>query len=103
MAGPLAIGLVAGLAGLTFVLRATGALIPRLPRSFTERTPGLAPALLAALVAVQLTSSSGILRLDVKALAVLVAAGLSALRVPLVLCVVAGAISATLVRALTHS
>ena len=83
-------------------MRATGPLMPRLPKAMTDRTSGLAPALLAALVAIQLTSGSGILRLDVKVLAVVVAAVLSALRVPLVLCVVAGAATAALVRAVTH-
>ena len=83
-------------------MRATGPLMPHPPKALTDRTSGLAPALLAALVAIQLTSASGILRLDVKALAVLVAAVLSALRVPLVLCVVAGAVTAALVRALAH-
>jgi hypothetical protein len=93
---------VAGLATLTFAMRATGPLMPRLPAGLTERTAGLAPALLAALVAIQLTSASGILRLDVKALAVVVAAVLSALRLPIILCVVAGAVAAALVRALAH-
>ncbi len=83
-------------------MRATGPLMPHLPKDITDRTSGLAPALLAALVAIQLTSGSGILRLDVKALAVLVAAVFSALRVPLVLCVVAGALTAAVIRALTH-
>jgi hypothetical protein len=96
------LGLVVGLATLTFAMRATGPLMPRLPSALTDRTAGLAPALIAALVATQLTSASGVLRLDVKALAVLVAAVLSALRVPLVVCVVAGAATAALVRALAH-
>lgn len=102
MAVPLALGLVAGLAVLTFAMRATGPLLPHLPEAVTDRTSGLAPALLAALVAIQLTSGSGILRLDVKVLAVLISAVLSALRVPLVLCVVAGAVTAALVRAIAH-
>lgn len=102
MAGPLALGLIAGLATLTFAMRATGPLMPHLPAALTERTAGLAPALIAALVAIQLTAASGVLRLDVKALAVLVAAVLSFLRVPLILCVVAGAAIAALVRALAH-
>lgn len=85
---------------LTFVMRGTGPFLPELPGWLTSRTTGLAPALLAALVAVQLTSPSGILRLDVKALAVVIAALLSAARVPLVLCVTAGALAAAAARAL---
>src|SRR5207237_1162451 len=72
VAGPVALGLIAGLATLTFAMRATGPLLPHLPAALTERT------------------------------AVLVAAVLSFLRVPLILCVVAGAAIAALVRALAH-
>lgn len=102
MAGPLALTLVLGLASLSFVMRATGALLPHLPTAVTERTSGLAPALLAALVAIQLTGSNGLLHLDVKVPAVLVAAGLAALRAPFIVCVIAGALVAAVLRAAFH-
>jgi branched-subunit amino acid transport protein len=62
----------------------------------------LAPAVLAALVAVELTGSNGLIHLDVKVPAVIVAGGLAALRVPFIVCVVAGALVAALLRALFH-
>jgi len=102
MAGPLALGLVLGLASLSFVMRATGALLPNLPPAITTRTSGLAPALLAALVAIQLTGANGLLHLDVKVPAVVVAAGLAALRAPFIVCVIAGAVVAALLRAVFH-
>jgi branched chain amino acid efflux pump len=98
VAGPLALALVLGLAGLSFVMRAAGPLLPNIPTTISERTAGLAPALLAALVAIQLTGRNGVLHLDVKVAAVLLAAALAALRVPLLICVVAGAILAALLR-----
>ena len=102
MAGTLALALVLGLAGLSFVFRGAGPLLSTVPAAITERTAGLAPALLAALVVIQLTGRNGILQLDVKVVAVLVAAVLSALRVPLLVCVIAGAILAALLRAAFH-
>jgi hypothetical protein len=102
MAGPLALALVLGLAGLSFVVRATGTLLPNLPTAITQRTSGLAPALLAALVAIQLTGSNGLIHLDVKVPAVLLAAGLAALRAPFIVCVIAGALVAGVLRAAFH-
>ena len=102
MAGSLALGLVLGLAGLTFAMRATGPLLPNIPTAITARTAGLAPALLAALVAIELTGPNGVVHLDVKIPAVIVAGGLAALRVPFIVCVVAGALVAALLRALFH-
>jgi branched-subunit amino acid transport protein len=102
MAGPLALALVLGLASLTYVMRATGSMLPNLPAAVTERTGGLAPALLAALVAIQLTGPNGVIHLDVKVPAVLVAAVLAALRAPFIVCVVAGAVVAGLLRAVFH-
>lgn len=102
MAGSLALALVLGLASLSFLMRATGSLLSNLPSAVTERTGGLAPALLAALVAIQLTGSNGLIHLDVKVPAVLVAAVLAALRAPFIVCVVAGALVAALLRAVFH-
>jgi len=102
LAGSLALGLVLGLAGLTFLMRATGPLLGNIPAALMERTAGLAPALLAALVAVELTGSNGVIQLDVKVPGVIVAGGLAALRVPFIVCVVAGALVAALLRAVFH-
>jgi branched-subunit amino acid transport protein len=102
MAGPLALALVLGLASLSFIMRATGPVLPNLPSAVTERTAGLAPALLAALVAIQLTGPHGLLHLDVKVPAVFVAAVLAAVRAPFIVCVVAGALVAAVLRALFH-
>src|SRR5205814_34904 len=70
MAGSLALALVLGLAGLSFVMRAIGPFLPNIPAAIMQRTTGLAPALLAALVAIQLTGPNGLLHLDVKVPAV---------------------------------
>jgi hypothetical protein len=58
--------------------------------------------LLAALVAIQLTGPHGLLHLDVKVPAVFVAAVLAAVRAPFIVCVVAGALVAAVLRALFH-
>ena len=102
MAGPLALVLALGLAGLTFVMRAAGPMLPSIPATVTARTAGLAPALLAALVAIELTGPNGVIQLDVKIPAVVVAGALAALRVPFIVCVIAGALTAAGLRALFH-
>src|SRR2546421_11550760 len=61
MAGTLALALVLGLASLSFVMRATGSLLPNLPPSITERASGLAPAPRAALVGVPLPRANRLL------------------------------------------
>ena len=102
MAGPVALILVLGVASLSFVMRAAGPLLPDIPRAISARTAGLAPALLAALVAIQLTGHNGLIHLDVKVPAVLLALALAALRLPFIVCVVAGALLAALLRAFLH-
>ena len=102
MAGTLALALVLGLASLSYVMRAAGAFLPNLPAAVTERTGGLAPAFLAALVAIQLTGPNGVIHFDVKVPAVLVAAILAAFRAPFIVCVIAGALVAALLRAVFH-
>jgi branched-subunit amino acid transport protein len=92
--------LVGGLALAPFVLRGTGPVLPRIPDALTERTTGLAPALLAALVMTQLMTGGW--HLDVKAAAVAVAAVLAALRAPLLVSVIAGAAVAAGLRLLLH-
>ena len=58
--------------------------------------------MLAALVAIQLTGPNGVIHVDVKVPAVLVAAVLAALRAPFIMCVIAGALVAALLRAVFH-
>jgi branched-subunit amino acid transport protein len=81
--------LIGGSALATFALRGTGPVLPRIPQALTQRTTGLAPALLAALVMTQLVTGGW--HLDVKAAAVAVATALAALRAPLLASVIAGA------------
>lgn len=83
-------------------MRAAGPLLPNIPPTVTARTAGLAPALLAALVAIQLTGLNGLIHLDVKLPAVLAAVGLAALRLPFIVCVIGGALVAALLRAFLH-
>jgi hypothetical protein len=96
------LALVIGLALVNFTYRGLGPALSHVPDFLTRRTGGLAPALLAAFVVVQLTSARGIPQLDTRALAVAVAAGLLALRAPFIVCVVAGAATAALARAILH-
>jgi len=96
---PLILALVLGLGALTFVLRGMGPFLTTVPVVITSRTVGLAPALLAALVAIELTNARGVLHPDARLAAVIVAGGLAALRAPLLLCVVAGALTAAILRA----
>lgn len=102
MAGSLALALVLGVASLSFLMRAAGPLLPNIPAAISARTVGLAPALLAALVAIQLTGRNGLIHVDVKLPAVLLAIVLAALRMPFIVCVVAGALVAAMLRAVFH-
>ena len=83
-------------------MRGAGPLLPAIPAAITDRTSGLAPALLAALVAIQLTGRNGVLHPDIKLAAVVLAAVLATLRVPLLVCVFSGAVVAALARAAFH-
>lgn len=83
-------------------MRAAGPLLPNIPAAISARTVGLAPALLAALVAIQLTGRNGLIHVDVKLPAVLLAIVLAALRMPFIVCVVAGALVAAMLRAVFH-
>jgi hypothetical protein len=96
------LGLVLGLASLSFLMRGAGPFLPSVSAGISERTSGLAPALLAALVAIQLTGHNGVLHPDIKLAAVLIAAALATLRVPLLVCVFSGALVAALARAFLH-
>ncbi len=85
-------------------LKVAGYLIP--PRAFEHPTVArianlLTVALLAALIAVQTLGAGQSIQVDARVPAVLVAAGLYALRVPFVVVVIAAAAVAALIRALT--
>ena len=86
-----------------FALKAAGYVVP--PRLFepapARRTIDLLPAaLLAALVVTQAFGAGRVLVLDARAPALLLAAGLYALRVPFLVVVIAAAVAAALLRAL---
>jgi branched-subunit amino acid transport protein len=96
---------VAGCTVATFAIKGVGPVLSggrELPRAVRDILVLLAPALLAALVAIQLTGGNGVVRLDVKLPSVILAALLASLRVPLIICVVAGAALAALLRAAFH-
>lgn len=89
---------------LAYALKLSGYLIPP---SFVERpTPArvanlLTVALLSALIVVQTLGAGQAIVFDARVPALLVAAGLFALRVPFILVVLAAAVTAALIRALT--
>jgi hypothetical protein len=83
------------------VLKLAGYLVP--PRLVEKPTPArittlLTIALLAALVSTETLGSGTTIVLDARVPAVLVAAGLFALRVPFVLVIIAAAVTAALIR-----
>lgn len=88
------------LAAITFVLKGAGSLLPELPDGVARRLAGLAPALLAALVYVELCDGGAYPALGAKAAGVGAAIALAAVRAPFALCVVAGAAVAAGLRAL---
>ena len=89
---------------ICMALKVAGYLIP--PRAFEHPTVArianlMTVALLAALIAVQTLGAGQSIQVDARLPAVLVAAGLYALRVPFVVVVIAAAAVAALIRALT--
>jgi len=85
-------------------LKAVGYLVP--PRAFEHPTVArianlVTVALLAALIAVQTLGAGQAVEVDARVPAVVVAAGLYALRVPFVVVVIAAAAVAALIRLLT--
>jgi branched-subunit amino acid transport protein len=82
---------VAGLALGTWALKGAGALLPDLPAGLQSRLQGIAPALLAALVLSQLVGHGGLPHLDARLLGVAVAIGLAAMRMPVLVVVIAAA------------
>jgi hypothetical protein len=87
-----------------FALKLVGYLVP--PAIFERPTPArvanlLTVALLAALIVVQTLGAGRAIVVDARVPAVLLAAGLFALRVPFIVVVAAAAGTAALIRALT--
>lgn len=89
------------LALVTSLLKGGAALLPAVPPALARRLAGLAPALLAALVYVELADGRGVPQLGAKAAGVGAATVLAAVRAPFGLCVIAGAAVAAGVRAST--
>jgi len=92
---------IVALAVITIVLKGAGSLLPDLPDGLARRLAGLAPALLAALVYVELADERGLPEPGAKAAGVAAAVVLVASRAPFALCVIAGAAVAALLRAFT--
>jgi branched-subunit amino acid transport protein len=82
---------VAGLAVGTWAVRGAGTLLPALPARLQSRLQGIAPALLAALVLSQLVGHGGLPHLDARLVGVGFAILLAALRMPVLVVVVAAA------------
>ena len=89
------------LGAVTILIKGAGALLPELPPALARRLAGLAPALLAALVYVELAGGGDGPRPGAKAAGVVAAVALAAVRAPFAVCVVAGAAVAAGLRALT--
>lgn len=92
---------IAGLAAITIAVKGAGSLLPEIPAPLRRRLAGLAPALLAALVYVELAGNRGFPEPGAKAAGVGVAVVLAAIRAPFAVCVIGGAATAGLLRALT--
>jgi hypothetical protein len=86
------------LGAITVLLKGAGALLPHPPERLARRLRGLAPALLAALVWVEVAGDDGVPSLDAKTGGVIAALALFAVRAPFALCVVGGAAAAALLR-----
>lgn len=87
------------LAAITFLLKGAGPLLPEVPDRLARRLAGLAPALLAALVYVELCDGGAFPEPGAKAAGVAAATFLAAIHAPFALCVVAGAGVAAALRA----
>jgi branched-subunit amino acid transport protein len=82
---------LAGLAVGTWAVKGAGALVPDLPEGLQSRLQGIAPALLAALVLSQLVGHGGLPHLDARLVGVAVAIILAAVRMPVLVVVIAAA------------
>ena len=88
---------------ITVLIKGAGALLPHPPEHVAARLGGLAPALLAALVWVELAGADGVPGLDAKTAGVAAALVLFLVRAPFAVCVVAGAVVAAILRLVTGS
>lgn len=89
---------VLALGAITVLLKGAGSLLPQPPEHLAKRLGGLAPALLAALVWVELAGDDGVPALDAKTAGVAAALVLFVVRAPFAVCVVGGAVVAALLR-----
>ena len=94
------IGPIVVLGVATFLLKGAGALVHRVPPVIERRLAGLAPALLAALVVVELGNDDGLPEASPKTAGVAVALLLAALRLPFAVSVIAAALVAAGLRLL---
>jgi hypothetical protein len=92
-------GAVLVLGAITVLIKGAGALLPHPPDHLARRLAGLAPALLAALVWVELAGDDGVPDLDAKTAGVAAALVLFVARAPFAVSVVGGAAVAAAVRA----
>ncbi|HUP85319.1 MAG TPA: AzlD domain-containing protein [Acidimicrobiales bacterium] len=83
---------------ITVLIKGAGSLLPEPPTRVARRLAGLAPALLAALVWVELAGPDGVTRFDAKTAGVAAAALLFAVRAPFAVAVVGAAAVAALLR-----
>ncbi|MEA3075645.1 MAG: hypothetical protein QOF60_553 [Actinomycetota bacterium] len=91
---------VAALAVITIAIKGAGSLLERIPDEVARRLAGLAPALLAALVYVELADNdNGLPHADAKAAGVGAAVVLAAVKAPFAICVIGGAVVAAGLRA----
>lgn len=86
------------LGAITVLIKGAGTLLPHPPEHLAKRLGGLAPALLAALVWVELAGEDGVPGLDAKTAGVAAALALFLIRAPFAVCVVGGAAAAGLLR-----
>ena len=93
------IAAIAVLAGLTFLMKGAGALLPEVPNRVARRLGGVAPALLAALVLTETTGDGAVPQVDAKVAGVALAVLLAWRKAPFAVCVVAGAATTALLRA----
>lgn len=93
------VGAAVALAVVTMLMKGAGALVGEIPPALSARLAGLAPALLAALVVVELTNEDGFVTFDEKTAAVGVAVVLAWRKAPFAVCVIAAAVVAAVLRA----
>jgi branched-subunit amino acid transport protein len=89
---------VFALGAITVLIKGLGSLLPAPPAHVERRLAGLAPALLAALVWVELAGDDGVPRLDAKTAGVAAGVVLFAVRAPFAVAVVGGAAVAAVLR-----